>query len=196
MKIYTGTGDKGKTSLFSGERLLKSDPRIDAYGEIDELSSFIGAVKAALEVKDPDLNRDLGRDVDRIQEWLLAAGAWMATTPGSGSAACLTPFTEQPAQYLETAIDDMSAELSELKAFILPQGHLSAANAHIARTVCRRAERRIISFARDDDPAQPVTETLTHILVFLNRLSDYLFVLARYLNKAHGMDDTLWNARP
>ena len=190
MKVYTGTGDKGKTSLFSGERLLKSDRRIDAYGEIDELNSFIGAVKASWEINEPELDAE----IDRIQEWLLDAGAWMATTPGSGSAAHLAPFTEAPAASLEQAVDAMSGQLPELKAFILPQGPLSAANAHIARTVCRRVERRVISFARDEQADQPVTDTLRHILVFLNRLSDYLFVLARYLNKQHGVDEPLWNA--
>lgn len=189
MKVYTGTGDKGKTSLFSGERLLKSDRRIDAYGEIDELNSFIGAVKAAREVDDPDLDRE----IDMIQGWLLEAGAWLATTPGSSSAAHLKPFTQTPAARLEAAVDAMSDQLPDLKSFILPQGHLSAANAHIARTVCRRAERRIIAFARSEDSARPTTETLGHILVFLNRLSDYLFVLARYLNKRHGVDESVWN---
>ncbi len=188
MKIYTGTGDKGKTSLFSGERLLKSDPRIDAYGEMDELSCVIGAVKSAWQISEPALDDD----IDRIQGWLLQAGAWLATTPGSDSASSLAPFTTEPASYLESAMDGMSDQLAELKAFILPQGHLSASFAHMARTVCRRAERRVIAFAEMADSEQPVTPTLRHILVFLNRLSDYLFILARYLNRSHGIEDRLW----
>lgn len=97
-----------------------------------------------------------------------------------------------PAEYLESAMDGMSEKLPDLKAFVLPQGHLSAAFAHMARTVCRRAERRVISFAVAEDQGKPVTETLHNILVFLNRLSDYLFVLARYLNREHGIEDRLW----
>lgn len=190
MKVYTGTGDEGKASLFSGERLMKSDRRIDAYGEIDELNSFIGSIKAAWEISDPDLDRE----IDRIQGRLLNAGAWLATTPGSPSAAALPPFTREPARRLESAIDAMSAQLPELKQFILPQGHLSAAAAHTARAVCRRVERRVIAFARGEDAGPEAEDTLGNILVFLNRLSDYLFVLARYLNKRHGLEDTLWNA--
>lgn len=192
MKVYTGTGDRGKTSLFSGERLLKSDRRIEAYGQIDELNSFIGAVKAAWDIADPDENMELGRDIDRIQSWLLDAGAWLATTPGSVSEGYLTPFTDTPAKHLEAAIDTLSQKMPELKHFILPQGHLSAANAHIARTVCRRVERRIIAFAEDANGPQTEAEILRNILVFLNRLSDWLFVLARHLNAGHGQKEVLW----
>lgn len=188
MKVYTGTGDKGKTSLFSGERLLKSDPRIEAYGEVDELNSVIGCIKGAWEIDDPAL----GRQIDQIQGWLLDAGAWLATTPGSPSAGYLKPFTTDPSQQMEAAIDAMSDPLPELKQFILPQGHLSAAHAHVARTVCRRVERRIIAFATEEESRQPVTETLQNILIFLNRLSDYFFVLARYLNKRHGVKEPVW----
>lgn len=190
MKIYTGTGDKGKTSLFSGERLHKSDPRIDAYGEMDELNTFIGGIKSAWEIS----NSLLDNEIDRIQTWLLNAGAWLATTPGSPSASSLKPFTMMPAQHLESAMDRMSAQLPELKAFVLPQGHLSASFAHMARTVCRRVERRVIALAVAEDKGKPVTETLQNILVFLNRLSDYLFVLARHLNHDHGIEERIWKA--
>ncbi|WDP92512.1 MAG: cob(I)yrinic acid a,c-diamide adenosyltransferase [Desulfobacter sp.] len=188
MKVYTGKGDEGKTSLFSGERILKSHPRIEAYGEIDELNSLLGTVKASWEIDDPGL----GLEIDRIQGQLLDAGAWLATTPGSRSVSFLPPFTETPAKELESAIDDMSEELPELKQFILPQGHLSAAMAQTARAVCRRAERRVIAFAPEGPGKDQGGDSLGHILVFLNRLSDYLFVLARYLNKRHGAADTLW----
>jgi cob(I)alamin adenosyltransferase len=188
MKLYTGTGDKGKTSLFSGERLMKSAPRIEAYGEIDELNSFIGTVKATWEIEDPELDRQ----IDCIQGQLLEAGAWMATTLGSSSASFLTPFTHEPAKQLESIIDELSEQLPELKHFILPQGHLSAAMAQAARAVCRRAERRMIAFATDANDGTPETDNLKNILVFLNRLSDYLFILARYLNKRHGVEETLW----
>ena len=188
MKIYTGTGDKGKTSLFSGERLKKSDPRIDAVGEMDELNAVIGAIKSAWQISDAHLDRE----IDRIQAWLMNAGAWLATTPGSDSASFLPPFTGEPAAYLESAIDRMSDQLPELKAFVLPQGHLSASFAHIARTVCRRVERRVIAFSAEADQGRPMTKTLSHILVFIGRLSDYLFVMARYLNQSHGIEDRLW----
>ena len=184
MKVYTRTGDKGKTSLFSGERRLKSDRRIDAYGEMDELNSFIGGIKAAWEIKIPDLDRE----IDRIQGWLLDAGAWLATTPGSSSAV-LPPFTMDPSTDLESAIDRLSEELPELRQFVLPQGHLSAALAHMARAVCRRVERRVIALAQEEGKEE---DTFKYILVFLNRLSDYLFVLARYLNKKHGLEEPLW----
>ena len=188
MKVYTGTGDKGKTSLLSGERLMKSAPRIDAYGEIDELNSLIGTVKAAWEIDDPELDSQ----IDSIQGLLLDAGAHMAVTPGTPSASFLTPFTREPAVQLEARIDDLSEALPELKHFVLPQGHLSAAMAQTARAVCRRAERRLIAFSLDADDGTEQTEGFMNILVFLNRLSDYLFVLARYLNKRHGIDDALW----
>jgi cob(I)alamin adenosyltransferase len=189
MKIYTGTGDKGRTSLFSGERVSKSDRRIDACGSIDELNAFAGSIKAAWEIPDPDLDRD----IDLVQSWLLEAGAWLATTPGSPSTRYLNPFTETPARHLESAMDRMSSQLPDIRRFILPQGHRSAASAHMARTVCRRAERVVLALCREDAPEQPVTEPMKNILVFLNRLSDYLFVLARELNRRHGIKETVWN---
>jgi cob(I)alamin adenosyltransferase len=188
MKIYTGTGDKGRTSLFSGERVLKSDPRMDACGGIDELNAFVGSIKAAWEISDPELDRD----IDRIQSWLLEAGAWLATKPDSPSAGSLNPFTDTPARHLESAMDRLSEQLPEIRQFILPQGHRSAAGAHIARTVCRRVERVVLSLFTQEKPESSVTESMKHILVFLNRLSDYFFVLARYLNHLHQVKDKLW----
>lgn len=188
MKIYTGTGDKGRTSLFSGERLIKSDLRIDAFGEIDELNSFIGGIKSAWEIADPELDRE----IERIQGWLMNIGAWLATKPGASSSASLKPFTGDPAKYLESAMDAMTDQLPVLRQFVLPQGHLSAAFSHMARTVCRRVERRVIAFSKEGEENQPVTETLKYILIFLNRLSDYLFILARHLNKSHNISDRLW----
>ena len=188
MKIYTGTGDRGKTSLFSGERVLKNSPRIMAYGDLDELNSVIGAVAAALGGEPPALVDE----IRSVQALLLAAGAWLATTPGAASARFLKPFTATPAETLEAAIDRMNEGLPELNRFILPGGHLSAAMAHVARTVCRRTERRVIDLMdRENGDAGP-TETLRHILVFLNRLSDYLFVLARYCNHLAGQEDVPW----
>jgi cob(I)alamin adenosyltransferase len=190
MKIYTGTGDRGKTSLFSGERVSKRAPRIAAYGDLDELNSVLGAVSAAIDGQ----HQALKDEIQGIQVQLFAAGAWLATTPGAASARFLTAFTHEPAQRLESAIDRMNESLPDLRAFILPGGHLSASLAHVARTVCRRVERRVIALVEDEDgPAGP-TKTMQHLLVFLNRLSDYLFVVARYLNHLHGQKEASWNA--
>jgi len=186
MKIYTGTGDRGKTSLFSGERVSKSSLRIEAYGDLDELNSVMGAVVAAL---DPEHN-DLKKEIQSVQGMLLDAGAWMATTPDAASSRFLNPFTGEPAKWLEVAIDRMNASLPELKQFILPGGHISASLAHMARTVCRRTERRTISL--DELESTVDGDTMAHILVFLNRLSDYLFVLARYCNHLSNQEDLLW----
>ncbi|WP_024334893.1 cob(I)yrinic acid a,c-diamide adenosyltransferase [Desulfotignum balticum] len=188
MKIYTGTGDKGRTSLFSGERVLKSDLRMDACGGMDELNAFTGSIKAAWEITDPDLDRD----IDQIQSWLLEAGAWLATTPDSPLTGSLNPFTDSPARHLESSMDRLSEQLPEIRQFILPQGHRSAAFAHMARTVCRRVERVVLSLCRQENPEQSVTEPMKNILVFLNRLSDYFFILARYLNHRHKVKETLW----
>ena len=188
MKIYTGTGDRGKTSLFSGERVSKSSPRIEAYGDLDELNSVIGAIVASLEGD----QRPLMKDLQRVQASLLDAGAWMATTPGAASSRFLKPFTQEPAQWLETAIDRMNGSLPELKHFILPGGHLSAAFAHMARTVCRRTERRTVELVKQEEAETEELETMENILVFLNRLSDYLFVVARHCNHVGGHGDVLW----
>jgi cob(I)alamin adenosyltransferase len=190
MKIYTGTGDYGKTSLFSGERILKSSPRIDAYGDLDELNSVIGAIASALDGG----HREMEDELQYVQAMLLDAGAWLATTPGAASSKFLNPFTGEQAQWLESAIDRMTTALPELKQFILPGGHLSASLAHMARTVCRRAERRAIELVEREDAETGTSETMKNILVFLNRLSDFLFVVARYCNHINGQADVLWEA--
>lgn len=188
MKIYTGTGDRGKTSLFSGERVPKSSPRIEAYGDLDELNSVMGAVAAAID----DQHQVLKDEIRSVQALLLSAGAWLATTPGAASTRFLKAFTDAPATQLEAAIDRMTALLPELKQFVLPGGHLSASMAHVARCVCRRTERRVIALVEAEDGPPGPTDTMRHILVFLNRLSDYLFVLARHCNHLHGQGDVLW----
>jgi len=189
MKIYTGTGDRGKTSLFSGERVSKSSPRLEAYGDLDELNSVIGAVASVMDERQSGLKDEL----QAIQAMLLESGAWLATTPGAESTRFLKPFTSHPADMLEAAIDRMNVSLPELKHFVLPGGHLSASLAHMARTVCRRTERRVIELVEYEDGKSGPTETMKHILVFLNRLSDYLFVLARFCNHNQGQGDVQWN---
>lgn len=188
MKIYTGTGDRGKTSLFSGERVSKSSLRIEAYGDLDELNSVIGAVAAGID----NAPRALKDEIQEVQILLMEAGAWLATTPGAASTRFLKPFSTHPAKTLETAIDRMNADLPELKHFVLPGGHLSASLAHMARTVCRRTERRVIELVELEDGELGTTDTMKHILVFLNRLSDYLFVLARFCNHLQGQADVQW----
>ena len=188
MKVYTGTGDKGTTSLFSGERIEKDDKRIDAYGNIDELNSIIGGLIASLSQS----NIALLDELHMIQSELLHIGAWLATTPGSPATKHLKIITSEPGKVLEEAIDKMDKELPPLKGFILPGGHQSAAWAHIARTVCRRAERSVISVTQGQVGKDQSFASLKDGLIFLNRLSDYLFVLARYCNKIPKIEDTIW----
>jgi cob(I)alamin adenosyltransferase len=187
MKVYTGTGDSGKTSLLSGERIAKSDARIEAYGDVDELNAVVGSVVAALP-RHADA-QDLGLQLTQVQSDLFQVGALMATTPDSPSAGHLAPLTTEHSQRLEKQIDAMQARLDTLNAFILPGGHPSAAWSHVARTVCRRAERRVVKLAESNDL---IIDGSQEMLVYLNRLSDYFFVLARYCNHLAGVEDELW----
>ena len=186
-RIYTGTGDRGMTSLFSGERVPKSFERVDAYGDVDELNSVLGALVGAL----PEQISEVGEEIKQIQSDLLHIGAWLATTPQSPSSASLFEITDEKITQLEAAIDRLEGKLPTLRSFIIPGGHTSSAWAHVARTVCRRAERHVVRLILDAPDAH--TESLHGVIVFLNRLSDYLFVLARYCNLVMGVPDTLWN---
>jgi len=185
MKVYTGGGDKGKTSLFSGERVPKHHIRIEAYGDLDELNSVLGAVAAYL----PSGETAIQDDFKGIQSNLFVAGAWLATTPNSSAMGYLTPLAATVAKDLEGRIDALSAALPELKEFILPGGQPVAAWSHVARTVCRRCERRLTELI---EASEGESIELAAIQVYLNRLSDYLFVLARYLNQALGTIDQTW----
>jgi len=180
MKIYTKTGDKGSTGLFGGMRLSKNHIRLEAYGTVDELNSSIGVIIDSLE----DIN--LKEDLTQIQNWLFAYGAFLATQPGKN------PGIELPDQataiWMEQKIDQMELSLPPLKNFVLPNGHLSASFSHVARCVCRRAERRIVALHE----VEPLQE---EILVFFNRLSDYLFTLARYILHIHNIPDQPWKPR-
>jgi len=188
MKIYTGSGDRGKTSLFSGERVPKSSERIEAYGDLDELNSVLGGLVAAVPGQ-PEVQAQLAA----VQSDLFHLGAWLATSAGSPAAPALTPFNPARSAALEQAIDRMEEQLPPLKGFILPGGHAGAAWAHVARTVCRRTERRVAGLALEGGSAE-ADESLQRALVYLNRLSDYLFVLARHLNRLHGVGERLWKA--
>lgn len=187
MKIYTGTGDRGKTSLFSGERVSKDHRRIEAYGDVDELNSILGLVAADLQALDADLRAE----ILRIQSDLFHIGAWLATTPGASSSRMLAVLGEESVHRLENAIDRMEADLQPLQHFILPGGHRISALTHIARTVCRRAERRVIGLI-EESTAEPLPDPYHWLRVYLNRLSDYLFVLARKINQVAGVEEIQW----
>ncbi len=190
MKIYTGTGDRGKTSLFSGERVKKRNRRIEAYGDVDELNSFLGALAAGLAEKNPDLAERL----QQIQADLFQLSAILATTPDSPAMDSLGKITDSQITELEQTIDQWDAQLPNLSGFILPGGHPTAAWAHICRTVCRRAERNVTRIS-DEYVEGQAAQQFQMSLVYLNRLSDYLFELARYCNHIQGVSDTLWKKK-
>jgi len=175
MKIYTRTGDRGETSLFGGARVAKNDVRIEAYGTVDELSSFIGGARAG------KLPAGIDTTLEQVQRDLFEVGAHLAS-PGTSR---FTGVDPQRIAELEAAIDAMERELVPLTSFILPGGSPAAAQLHVARTVCRRAERLVVGLY-DDSPATEST------IAYLNRLSDYLFVAARFANLQAGTDDVPW----
>lgn len=164
MAIYTKTGDKGETSLASGARVAKTDVRIEAYGTVDELNSWIGILRVSYD----------SMELRWIQNKLFNLGAMLSEAPGEW-------ITEADVKQLEQWIDTTQAQLPKLHAFVLPAGNILACNGHVCRTVCRRAERRMI-----EAEADPIA------LQFINRLSDYLFVLARYLNCHFKMEEEVW----
>ncbi len=185
MKIYTKTGDQGKTSLFGGTRVKKNNLRIDAYGTVDELNSHIGLIRDQL--KDTDLISDL----IRIQSKLFTLGAMLATPQDkeklkNGSDRLkIEKIQAEEIQFLEDKMDLMDQTLEPMTHFILPGGHSVVSFCHIARCVCRRAERITVELADN--------ETIDiHILIYLNRLSDYLFVLARKLTKDYKVEEIPW----
>ena len=177
MKIYTKKGDSGETSLFGGQRVSKSTERIEAYGNVDELNSFVGlAASYDLSEKGTDYLR-------KVQELLFTLGADLATPPTAQ--ARIERIGADDIRFLEDAIDEMEKDLETLKNFILPGGSQPGATLHIARTVCRRAERATVACQEVDDISEDC-------LKFLNRLSDFLFVIARYENKHAGEREETW----
>lgn len=187
MTIYTRTGDKGKTGLFSGERVAKDDERIEAYGSVDELNSILGALTASL----PPERRELIDTLRGIQSDLFSVGSWMAVTPDSPSANQLEAIEDSRVAALENRIDALQETLPPLTRFVLPGGHVSAAWAHVARAVCRRTERQAVRVFKDGHGAHAAS-VYGVILRYLNRLSDYLFVLARHCNAINGQKDIEW----
>ena len=185
MKVYTRGGDRGRTSLFSGERISKDDGRVEAYGDVDELNSLLGALIAAL----PENCDNKKSELQQVQCDLFRIGACLATSGNDPSFAATRDFPAERASLLENAIDRMDQALPRLSQFILPGGHPAACWCHVARCVCRRAERHAVralqeKITTDNGP--------NGALVYLNRLSDYLFVLARYCNQATDIPDTPW----
>ncbi len=185
MSVYTKTGDKGKTSLFSGERIKKYDDRIDVYGCIDELNSTLGGIVSALPVN----QKKISNEINNIQQDLMHLGGLLAVTPGSKASEFFDEFKEEKIDDLEKSIDEMEKSLEKLTKFILPGGHLSASFAHMARCVCRRAERKFLCLMDKADGVYKGSPSYQNIQRYINRLSDYLFVMARYCNKINNIPD-------
>lgn len=173
MKIYTKTGDAGQTSIYGGSRMSKDAPRIEAYGTVDELNSMLGILST--DPNTPDESRSL---LLNIQNRLFNIGSFLAGVPEPG-------INDEDVAALENDIDRMDSMLPVLRNFILPGGCQLAAQAHLARTVCRRAERRIISIT-------PTLNTPAIILTYINRLSDWLYVFARLINFNAGISEHFW----
>jgi cob(I)alamin adenosyltransferase len=184
MKIYTGTGDSGRTGVFGGDRVTKNHPRIEAYGTVDELNATIGTILATPGLT--DVANDAAGVLRRIQAELFVVGADLATP--LDSRADVPRVGKSMVDGLERDIDRVQTDLESLKTFILPGGSAAAASMHLARTVCRRAERRVVELAERD----PINDLN---IIYLNRLSDLLFVFARYVNQMSGCEDTTWTGR-
>lgn len=178
MKIYTRTGDAGMTGLFGGGRVPKDEARVEAYGSVDELNACLGVARAELE-------GEVSNWLAEIQSDLLRLGAELACAEGKQERLGLQLISADDATRLERYIDASEVGLEPLRSFVLPGGARAAASLHQARTVCRRAERRVLAAGRE-------TNSRGEVLIYLNRLSDLLFVLARRANHEAGVPETLW----
>ncbi len=181
MKIYTKTGDQGTTALFGGQRLPKSDLRIEAYGTVDELNSFLGLLR------DQPVNSTRKEILIEIQDRLFTIGSILATEPGNTKVK-IPSLQEDDIVFLEKEIDKMDALLPPMKFFVLPGGHESVSIGHVNRTVCRRAERLVIALHAN-------TPVDTLVIKYLNRLSDYLFMLCRMMAHELNIEETPWKPR-
>lgn len=179
-KIYTKTGDQGETSLFGGKRLPKYHIRIESYGTVDELNAHLGLVRDGItDAADRDLLKN-------IQDRLFTVGALLATDPEKPLS---TPdLLESDVEVLELAIDRFEEALSPLKNFIIPGGHPVVSQCHVARCVCRRAERMVVALSTEE-PVEAI------VMRYLNRLSDFLFVLSRKIAQDFGIEEVIWQAR-
>ena len=184
-KIYTKSGDKGQTSLVDGLRVDKSSIRVDLYGDIDELNSFVGYARSFL---NDDINEDYFKYLEKLQSQLFNLGSHFACSFEKIKEYKLPEIREKEVFELEQFIDIMEKELSPLRNFILPTGSSFSSSLHICRAVTRRLERRIIAFYREF-PDEEVKE----IIAFTNRLSDYFFILARYVNKRSNIKEYEWD---
>jgi cob(I)alamin adenosyltransferase len=182
MKIYTKTGDDGETSLFGGERVKKSDARVDAYGCVDETNALLGVARSA------GTSAALDASLERIQSQLFVLGAELATPLGHRTRLGLPPIDASQIAELEAEIDRLEADLPPLRSFVLPAGSAAASALHHARTVCRRAERGVVA-------VQEEAQLRSELIIYLNRLSDLLFVMARHANLTAGVPDVAWNPR-
>lgn len=176
MKIYTKTGDDGTTGLFSGERVLKSSLRVETYGTIDELNSLIGLI-TTLEI--PERLRLI---LEKLNNLLFNAGSDLATPIEAKTKISIKRISSEDFIWLENLIDEFTTELPPLNSFILPGGTTAAGFLHVARTVCRRAERNLVKLAQE-------AEVNENLMIFMNRLSDFLFTLARMTNFLSGIED-------
>jgi cob(I)alamin adenosyltransferase len=181
MKIYTKTGDDGTTGLFGGARVKKASPRVEAYGTVDELNAVLGIARTS------QLDAETDRVLAAVQTELFTLGAELACVPGKEEKLAMHLVDDADAATLERAIDFAEEGLAPLKNFVLPGGCAQSAHLHLARTVCRRAERAVL--AMDDAPARK------EVVIYLNRLSDLLFTLARKENHVHAVPDVPWAPR-
>ncbi|HKO80936.1 MAG TPA: cob(I)yrinic acid a,c-diamide adenosyltransferase [Chitinophagaceae bacterium] len=183
MKIYTKTGDKGTTSLIGGTKVSKAHLRIEAYGTVDELNSYIGLCK--------DLLRDNNNNaiLQEIQDRLFTIGAALACDPEKETKMKIPDLKEEDISLLEQEIDKMDKQLPPMKSFILPGGHPTVSHIHISRCICRRAERCCVRLEAEQNEVEPI------IIKYLNRLSDYLFVLARYMAYQLKSEEIPWKPR-
>lgn len=181
MKIYTKTGDQGSTGLFGGKRISKGDLRIESYGTIDELNSYVGLLR------DQEVNKKRKEFLIFIQDRLFTIGSLLATEPGNNKAK-VPALTDEDVLNLEKEIDSMESMLEPMKSFVLPGGHPSVSFGHITRTVCRRAERFVIRL-HESENVNPL------IIKYLNRLSDYFFVLCRKMAKELSAEETPWHPK-
>ena len=181
MKIYTKTGDKGQTSLVGGTRVLKTELRIEAYGTVDELNSYVGLVR------DQVVNNDRKDILKEIQDRLFTIGSILASEPEQTKKR-IPDLHESDIELLEKEMDKMDESLEPMRFFILPGGHQSVSFGHLARTVCRRAERIVVRLSQE-------TEVNDLVIRYLNRLSDYLFVLCRMMIKDLNIEEISWKPR-
>lgn len=182
-KIYTKTGDAGNTGLIGGTKVPKNDLRIETYGTVDELNSWVGMINDLM--ADPRFQSEL----KEIQDRLFTIGSMLATDHEKATKMQLPDLHDADVQMLEQRIDEMTAQLPEMKSFILPGGHTTVSSIHITRCVCRRAERLAVALQQHDVPVAPL------VIQYLNRLSDYLFTLARYVGLLLGTTEIAWKPR-